>query len=240
MKLCIMVVGADLNFAEEVAHDIALRAEKLVSRHDGLLPILAISTESMNNILKGSAPMVPMYNEADCRLMLGADNEGSVYLDRVYAELQKVCQSRRLPMEIQRMSEAVLAECRRCNLDRVWLQDTTVTASERLMSQRLTAAGVQVCQPDNHEAQTALWYAIAKIASANSAETKARLVNECRMKLTELSCEVKAPGVVMDYTAKPFLKSRGLAAEWGPTVIDAYDLYVSMAVDWMTEKLSRV
>ena len=246
MKVCVLVLGADVNLAVKTAEKIIGRiSERFRSRHfsyTGMIPVVAAHIDKLNNVLKHGEALPQSYMEADRRLIMAVDNDSSLYLDRVGEELAKAyrqgASSEGMPV-ILRMSEAVMHECAKQHLNRIWVQDTSAyTATEELLSERLEQAGFSIRRTSDASTTTQLWRLMSELSFAEASEQKVVLVNECQEVLSRLAHEMDAEAVVLDRLAGPFLRARSLTAEWGPAVISGYDVFVNEAADWVEKHLS--
>lgn len=242
MKICVVIVGNDLDRAMTTARKIGDRIMKRQVQYEhGIMPIMALSPAGMNMVLKHGASMPQYYTEADKRLLLGIDSESTAFLDTVGEELVKAYEhgasADKMPMILQ-ISQAVKEACWKQRLERVWIQDTSKDATDQQMQQQLRKAGIQVQASDNQMVEVSLWRTMSELAQTDDTSYAERLVNECREKLSFLAHEADAQAVVLDRLAFPFLESRELTVEWGPTIIDAFGLYLDAAAEWVAKATS--
>ena len=241
MEVCVLVLGTDPKRGARTAEAIGERIMARNIEYSGMLPIVVMGPEGMDMVLKFGMPLPEAYNKADRKLLLGIDSTSTAYLDEVGDNLVRAykrgASADGMPQILQ-MSDAVRNECWRQRLNRVWIQDSSQYATEQRLGERLSKAGIGVQQIENLEATVSLLRTMSELGLTTDPHRIVSLVNECREKLCLLAQEANAEAVILDQMAYPFLEARKLTAEWGPTVIDAYGLYLDAAAEWV-EKATR-
>lgn len=240
MKVCLVILGTDVEAAAAAAEHVAEGVIRKGTYISGPLPIMIMSPDGMDMVLKHGAPLPHYYTNAEARLLFGIDGESTAYLDRVGEELEKIYLGRAstdgMP-EILRMSKVVADDCKRRHLKRIWVQDVSPDATEQDIERRLYEPGLEMKHVFMPQLEVDVWEIQTRIIRAETQAQKTELVNEIRKRLSFMAQQAGFQAVVMDRLAWPFLEAKELTSEWGPVVIDGFGLYLEAATDWVVKNV---